>query len=95
MFPTFSDNAYYPANLEPITPESYRNHIQATKGAMDNTHLLSQKQLQALENIKPFTDFNDLASSNPSNLVKQTQQALAGLANHTPSTKRAASMFST
>jgi antirestriction protein ArdC/phage/plasmid primase-like uncharacterized protein len=81
VFPIFSDDAYYPANLEPITPDSYRNHVQATKGTMDNTHLLSQEQLRALENMKPFTDFNDLASSSPSNLAKQTQQVLVGLAN--------------
>ncbi|WP_234497980.1 hypothetical protein [Vibrio maritimus] len=73
VFPSFPDSAYYPAHLEPITPENYRNHVKATKGAMDKTHLLSQEQLQALDSMKPYTDFNDLASNNPSSLAKQTQ----------------------
>ncbi|GAL27771.1 hypothetical protein JCM19239_1492 [Vibrio variabilis] len=36
--------------------------------------------------MKPYTDFNDLASSNPSYLAKQTQQALARLVNKTTAT---------
>ncbi|GAL27770.1 IncP-type DNA transfer primase TraC [Vibrio variabilis] len=46
VFPTFSNDAYYPAHLEPITPESYRNHVQATKGAMDSTHLLTKSSFE-------------------------------------------------
>jgi putative DNA primase/helicase len=45
----------YPANLEPVTPDKYREH-QRTGTA------LSDEQTAALAKMKQFTDFNDLAN---------------------------------
>jgi phage/plasmid primase-like uncharacterized protein len=45
----------YPAGLDPVTPKLFREH-QRTGAA------LSEEQLAALERMKQFTDFNDLAN---------------------------------
>ncbi len=56
MMPTFApgENSY-PADLDPVTPQQYREH-QCTGG------VLTVEQLGALARMKQFTDFNDLAS---------------------------------
>lgn len=55
LLPVFApgENAY-PAGLDPVTPRLFREH-QRTGAA------LSEEQLAALERMKQFTDFNDLA----------------------------------
>lgn len=47
--------ASYPAGLEPVTPEAYREHQKT-----GNT--LNREQLAALEQKKQHTDFNDVAN---------------------------------
>jgi putative DNA primase/helicase len=56
LLPIFApgENAY-PAGLDPVTPKLFREH-QRTGAA------LSEEQLTALERMKQFTDFNDLAN---------------------------------
>lgn len=56
LLPIFApgENAY-PAGLDPVTPELFRKHQRT--GAT-----LSEEQLAALERMKQFTDFNDLAN---------------------------------
>jgi putative DNA primase/helicase len=55
LFPIFAPNENrYPADLEGITPASYREH-QKTGST------LSDQQLTALNHMRQFTDFNDLA----------------------------------
>jgi putative DNA primase/helicase len=56
LLPIFAPGeASYPAGLHPVTPEAYREH-QST----GNT--LSAEQIVALEKMKQYTDFNDLAT---------------------------------
>lgn len=45
----------YPAGLEPITPQTYREHLRTGSG-------LSDVQLVALSVMKQHTDFNDLVT---------------------------------
>ena len=45
----------YPANLEPVTPDKYREHQRTGKA-------LSDEQTAALAQMKQFTDFNDLVN---------------------------------
>lgn len=45
----------HPANLEPVTPDKYREHQRTGKA-------LSDEQTAALAQMKQFTDFNDLAN---------------------------------
>ncbi|WP_426107441.1 zincin-like metallopeptidase domain-containing protein [Massilia sp. TSP1-1-2] len=56
MMPIFSpgENSY-PAGLEPVTPDQYREHQRTGK-------VLSDEQMEALAQMKQFTDFNDLAN---------------------------------
>jgi antirestriction protein ArdC/phage/plasmid primase-like uncharacterized protein len=55
LLPIFApDENAYPAGLDPVTPKLFREHQRT--GAS-----LSQEQLAALERMKQFTDFNDLA----------------------------------
>lgn len=56
LLPIFApgENAYH-AGLDPVTPKLYREH-QRTGAA------LSAEQLAALDRMKQFTDFNDLAN---------------------------------
>ncbi|MFL6633918.1 MAG: zincin-like metallopeptidase domain-containing protein [Massilia sp.] len=56
LIPIFApgENAY-PAGLDPMTPDLFRKH-QCTGSA------LNEEQLAALERMKQFTDFNDLAN---------------------------------
>jgi antirestriction protein ArdC/phage/plasmid primase-like uncharacterized protein len=56
LLPIFApgENAY-PAGLDPMTPDLFRKH-QRTGSA------LNEEQLTALERMKQFTDFNDLAN---------------------------------
>lgn len=71
-FPVFAPGeAEYPAGLAPITPQSYREHLRASKGletapeerkADLQKALLSKEQLAALDHMKKHTDFNDLAT---------------------------------
>lgn len=56
LFPTFAPGEHrYPTHLEPITPKLFRDHQK-------NGGLLSVEQLAALEQMKQFSDFNDLAT---------------------------------
>ncbi|HGS4477201.1 TPA: zincin-like metallopeptidase domain-containing protein [Vibrio cholerae] len=71
-FPVFSPGeAEYPAGVAPITPQSYREHLRASKAletapeerkADLQKALLSKEQLAALDHMKKHTDFNDLAT---------------------------------
>ena len=64
--------ADYPAGLAPVTPQSYRTHLHATRALETTTDpdrkaelekaLLSKEQQAALARIKRYTDFNDLAT---------------------------------
>lgn len=56
MMPIFApgENSY-PAGLDPVTPDQYREHQRTGKA-------LSEEQLGALAQMKQFTDFNDLAN---------------------------------
>ena len=67
--------ADYPAGLAPVTPQSYRAHLHATRALETTTDpdrkakleklekaLLSKEQQAALTRIKRYTDFNDLAT---------------------------------
>lgn len=70
-FPIFAPGeADYPANLDPVTPQKYRDHLRASKEletapddrkAVLQSKLLTNDQLAALDNMKRHTDFNDLA----------------------------------
>jgi len=68
FFPVFAPGeAAYPADLPPITPDAYKAHLSATKALENSTPtdeqtqaLLLPKQLDALNQMKQFTDFNDL-----------------------------------
>ncbi len=73
IFPVFvPGEAVYPAGLEPVTPQSYREHLRATKTLEEQPDLtdqakdelrrsqLSDEQLAALNAMKRHTDFNDL-----------------------------------
>lgn len=56
LMPIFAPGeAAYPAGLEPVTPEAYRQHQNDGK-------TLSAEQLAGLDRMKQFTDFNDLAT---------------------------------
>lgn len=71
-FPVFAPGeAEYPAGIAPITPQSYREHLRASKAletapeerkAELQKALLSKEQLAALDHMKKHTDFNDLAT---------------------------------
>ncbi|MCR9925525.1 zincin-like metallopeptidase domain-containing protein [Vibrio parahaemolyticus] len=71
-FPVFAPGeAEYPAGVAPITPQSYREHLRASKAletapeerkADLQKALLSKEQLAALDHMKKHTDFNDLAT---------------------------------
>ena len=75
IFPIFTrEEKNYPAELEPITPKAYREHLRVTE-LLDNQpelseeakenlrqNQLSKAQLNALQQMKRFTDFNDLAA---------------------------------
>lgn len=56
LLPVFApgENSY-PASLDPVTPKKYREH-QKTGST------LSDEQLAALDRMKKYTDFNDLAT---------------------------------
>ena len=56
MMPIFApgENSY-PAGLDPVTPDLYREHERTKKA-------LSEEQMGALAQMKQFTDFNDLAN---------------------------------
>ena len=56
MMPIFApgENSY-PAGLDPVTPELFREHERTKKA-------LSEEQIGALSQMKQFTDFNDLAN---------------------------------
>lgn len=72
-FPVFAPGeAEYPAGVAPITPQSYREHLRASKAletapeerkADLQKALLSKEQLAALDHMKKHTDFNDLATN--------------------------------
>ncbi len=73
IFPVFAPGENdYPSALEPVTPQRYRKHMQAIKGLNEpastrkmieiDRALLSKDQLSALERMKLYTDFNDLAT---------------------------------
>jgi len=72
VFPVFTPGERnYPIDLAPVTPQSYRDHLEATKALETAPEerkfalqkmLLNLKQLAALDNMKRYTDFNDLAT---------------------------------
>ena len=73
ILPVFAPGeADYPAGLAPVTPQSYRAHLQAARALEATTDpdrkaelekaLLSKAQQAALARIKRYTDFNDLAT---------------------------------
>ena len=75
IFPIFTrEETNYPTELEPITPKAYREHLRATEllekqpdlndEAKENLQqlLLTNNQLNALQYMKNFTDFNDLVT---------------------------------
>ena len=73
VLPVFAPGeADYPLGLAPITPQSYRAHLHATRALETTTDpdrkaelekaLLSKEQQAALARIKRYTDFNDLAT---------------------------------
>ena len=76
VMPVFAPGeADYPAGLAPVTPQSYRAHLHATRALETTTDpdrkakleklekaLLSKEQQAALTRIKRYTDFNDLAT---------------------------------
>jgi putative DNA primase/helicase len=56
LMPIFAPGeATYPAGLDAVTPEAYRQHQSDGK-------TLSAEQLAALDRMKQYTDFNDLAT---------------------------------
>ncbi|HWT29276.1 MAG TPA: toprim domain-containing protein, partial [Methylophilaceae bacterium] len=56
LLPIFAPGEHaYPAGLDPVTPELFRKHQR-------NGATLSEEQLAALDRMKQFTDFNDLAN---------------------------------
>jgi phage/plasmid primase-like uncharacterized protein len=75
VFPIFApDEITYPPNLKPVTPAAFRAHVAAAEWlakVKPGTHadnrdlceadLLQPAQLDALDRMKQFTDFNDLA----------------------------------
>jgi putative DNA primase/helicase len=81
LLPIFApgENAF-PAGLDPVTPGLFREH-QRTGAA------LSDEQLAALERMKQFTDFNDLA--NRSALGRDGIVRQVGAASHSASDRSA------
>ena len=72
-FPIFAPGEVeYPADLPPITPQIYREHLRASKaletapeerrGELQKS-VLSKDQLAAIDNMKNHSDFNDLATN--------------------------------
>ncbi len=79
LLPIFAPGeASYPEELSPVTPQAYRNHVDAAriledaqkqpdrlsepKAAELKGVLLSPEQLAALDRMKQHTDFNDLVT---------------------------------
>ncbi|WP_020405856.1 zincin-like metallopeptidase domain-containing protein [Hahella ganghwensis] len=72
IFPVFAPGeADWPADLDKVTPQKYREHLQASKdleSAPEDkkkelaSKLLNKDQIAALDRIKSFSDFNDLAT---------------------------------
>ncbi|HEK2843881.1 TPA: DUF1738 domain-containing protein [Proteus mirabilis] len=72
IFPVFAPGENdYPKNLETVTPQKYRDHLQAIKQLETSpeekadelkSKVLSDEQLSALSKMKRHTDFNDLAT---------------------------------
>ena len=73
VLPVFAPGeADYPVGLDPVTPQSYRAHLHATRALETTTDpdrkaelekaLLTKEQQTALARIKRYTDFNDLAT---------------------------------
>ena len=79
LLPIFAPSeAAYPKELAPVTPQAYRNHVNAAKVLEDAQKepesltepqaaelkrlLLSAEQLAALDRMKQHTDFNDLVT---------------------------------
>ena len=71
VLPVFAPGeADYPVGLAPVTPQSYRAHLHATRALETTTDpdrkaelekaLLSKEQQTALARIKRYIDFNDL-----------------------------------
>lgn len=72
IFPIFAPGENdYPKDLEKITPQKYREHLNATK-LLENAPIeqveelkkqqLTEEQLSSLSKMKLHTDFNDLAT---------------------------------
>lgn len=79
LTPRFADGENsYPADLPPITPHSYREHLRTGQ-------TLSAQQLAALERMKSRTDFNDLATQSPqghAGLDRQVRPVVQALIEH-------------
>lgn len=92
-FPVFAKGeADYPSELKPITPQSYREHLQAVK-SLENapevrklelqSKMLTKEQLAALNTMKKHTDFNDLANSSlgREGVIRQVRAAVSKAVN--------------
>ena len=56
LLPTFAPGeSSFPAGVEPVTVSAFRQHRKVLKA-------LSEEQTDALDRMKQFTDFNDLAN---------------------------------
>ena len=82
IFPVFAPGeAFYPASLEPVTPQSYRAHLHAARALETTTDperkaelekaLLSKEQQAGLARIKRYTAFNDLATQSRLGVVSK------------------------
>lgn len=73
VFPIFAPGeAEYPGNMAAVTPETYKNHLQALRDIESapesekedlKKNILGSDQLSALARMKKYTDFNDLLSN--------------------------------
>ena len=93
IFPVFAPGeAVYPASLEPVTPQSYREHLRATKALEEQPNLsdearaelrrsqLSAEQLDALSAMKRHIDCNDLGTKSELGREGVERQARAAVA---------------
>ena len=101
IFPIFTrDEKNYPADLEPVTPQAYREHLRVTEllekqpdlseDARDKLHRsqLSKEQLNALHHMKKFTDFNDLAAKSELGKDGLRRQVLGAMEVNRPSQRK-------
>ena len=101
IFPIFTrDEKNYPADLEPVTPQAYREHLRVTEllekqpdlseDARAKLHRsqLSKEQLNALQHMKKFTDFNDLSAKSELGKDGLRRQVLGAMEVNRPSQRK-------